>query len=161
MSVKDIPAISRDDAALAMIIVAAEKQNILFSRSGIHASPTDAMMFQNVVQDLLKVSTFCLNMHAELNFKHRGARKTSPGEDVLLVAGMDYALDIAPRLEDPGPEGQDIIDIDDLRSFVSRIEGAFGVISIDMSFPEDIRSSLKFWIETQLPEPATAQIKSN
>ena len=145
--------ISRTDAALAMVILASEKKNLLFQRSGVRVSSSDIMMFGPVIQDLLKVASFCANMHAELNFRHRGLRKTTPGEDVLMAAGMDYALDIAPRLPSHGPQGEDIVDIDDLKALVGRIERAFGRIAIDMTFPEEIKDSFKMWQQFDASAP--------
>lgn len=146
--------ISRADAALAMVILAADKKKLLFQRSGVRVSASDVMMFESIVQDLLKVSTFCVNMHAEFNFRQRSLRRTMPGEDVLLAAGVDYALEIIPRAEVKGPAGEDVVDIDALKAFVLGIERAFGRIAIDMTLSEDIKSSYALWRQFEATGPA-------
>lgn len=151
---------SRGDVSLAMVILASEKKNVMFGRRGVHITPVDAMMFQSVVQDLLKVSTFCVNMHAELNFRQAGRQKTTVGEDILLAAGIDYAIDICPRAPDEEGDGKQVIDIDDLRNFVARIEKAFGVISIDMSFPEEINAALRTWNQQKMGDLTHIKIAS-
>lgn len=154
MSFDQDKTITRADAALAMVILAADKKKLLFQKAGTRVPASEIMKFESIIQDLLKISTFCVNMHAELNFRTRGSRKNAPGEDVLLAAGMDYALDIIPRASGGGSEEEDVVDIDTLKEFVESIERAFGRIVIDMTFSEDIKLSHGLWRHHQALGPS-------
>lgn len=127
-----------------------------FERFGFVLPAGEALQSQEVTGSLLKMAVFSVNMHTVKSPGHLpGAVDPVFIPDLLIAAGMHYAMMVAPYT---GNRSQDvtIAHVDDLLEHVARIELAHGDISIDRGLVDLIgvrlQSAIELDVVEQIPE---------